>query len=158
MTKIELLTLSIGIGVFILSLYLAFVRYRRNVRIICFIDEVWFAWSDDVIKSKVVCIRAINTRERPVTIVTAGLIFEDGESYVSTHGTGPLPKLLNDGEKETVRINLDEVEQAVRSDRLFINGFAEDAEGKMYKGDLPRELVEMSLAKQLNVVQKLFGR
>lgn len=131
----EILTTTLAIWGAILSTILAILEIIKNKRKL----RVNFSYEPSVSESGepklFIRVYAVNLGHRPITIIGAGILLQNGIEYLQGHytvGQNPLPKKLEDGDNLTFFIDYTDAKRVLKNSDISARAFLFDTEGKKY--------------------------
>lgn len=147
-SPLEWISLALGLWGTILSTFL-FVKELLNVRRRVKVNVKFHIRADPSGKEGSLEIYAINIGNRPVNLVDAGFLFEDGSDgylVIKSSFPSPLPILLTDGESVAVKYDLSDIAGPViissKGNIGIKKAYMKDAEGKVYSSRLSKNILD----------------
>lgn len=140
---------------------------KRQVRILCnpgFVSIPPAFLGQEATLIDLITITAVNVGHRPIELKYAGLNLNDGRRYTQLEtevGAFPLPKILGDGESIEIHFELERMTKALNekgNGSFYTSAYVQDAEGNIFKTNLPRLMHDTGLAKKQRWHNKFFRR
>ena len=136
---LTVITILIALWGAVLSTILAFKDFHRDRRSLKV--SYGLAITSDLGGNSItlICVEAVNTGHRPITITGGGLLIDDGRTFVQPYNRAiptKFPARLEDGESLHLYIDLDRAQltglDLARKGAKFTGAFVKDAEGRKH--------------------------